>query len=414
MSDSVPTQPQFTLGDGDQNANQTDVYVDLVKPVAATPQSEVMTMPRMGSSQPEGSIRPGNSSSTPRPHRQQEDYVSFTTIGHCVDERLAPSQSTPSARPDAAKVNKSWNHLVTAAEMVNGDHVDLISFADDALEHEVQNSSVELDNGDELSVGQVSTVASSGYQSFGYSQSNSPVEPLAHVDRAHNTPSQQPLSFSNPIFGHRHDVTRMCRTPSTSSLSSDDGSKRSQRLVNGDSKHVASAGSHGRTFSCSSSSSESLSHMDRRRRDGVPNMSSGSATNSPHTRHRPASPGPSHYIASPHTMHRVGSPAQSQFTSMSLAIHNLSKSAELPTFDSDSPLSVKRTMADSLMSTPDQPTKTRMHYATTPVRQSGNKGSHPPHAVRMGVRSVQRGKQDQKTTAEVSRQNNKLSNKHHF
>ena len=108
-------------------------------------------------------------------------------------------------------VNETWSQMVNAADSnMNGDYIDLIPFMDE----EGQNSSLEMEcpttNGSQISISQLSTVASSGYQSFGYSQSSSPVEignqgemtrevtrsPIIHYP-------MQPLSFSNPLYRHQ-------------------------------------------------------------------------------------------------------------------------------------------------------------------------------------------------------------------
>lgn len=103
-------------------------------------------------------------------------------------------------------VNKSWSQIVSAAKIVNGEFIDLISFMDE----DGGNSSVEMEqngNGSQMSISQVS----SGYQSFGYSQSNSPID-NSHPDAAadnikspnNNYTHSTPLSFSNPMYRHTH------------------------------------------------------------------------------------------------------------------------------------------------------------------------------------------------------------------
>ena len=139
-----------------------------------------------------------------------------------------------------SQVNQSWDRIVTAAELVNGgEYLDLISFMDE----ETNNSSMEMDsnvNGSQMSIGQVSTVASSGYQSFGYSQSSSPVDNNNH-EISHDPPKSPnnntkayshstPLSFSNPMYRHYHrGISSQVKTSSpipqassNSSLSSDE------------------------------------------------------------------------------------------------------------------------------------------------------------------------------------------------
>ncbi|PVD22436.1 hypothetical protein C0Q70_18248 [Pomacea canaliculata] len=107
-------------------------------------------------------------------------------------------------------VSESWTQIVSAADSINGDYIDLIPFMDE----ESQNSSIELEgpvnNGSQISISQLSTVASSGYQSFGYSQSNSPVDGNGQPEITREVTKSpvihyplQPLSFSNPLYRHQ-------------------------------------------------------------------------------------------------------------------------------------------------------------------------------------------------------------------
>lgn len=132
------------------------------------------------------------------------------------------------------RVKKSWNEIVSAAEVVNGEYIDLISFMDD----DAHNSSMEMDhnvNGSQMSIGQLSTVASSGYHSFGYSHSNSPIDNDSFQDKPkspnNNTHTHStPLSFSNPMYRHNHRGTSsraktsspIQKASSNSSLSSEE------------------------------------------------------------------------------------------------------------------------------------------------------------------------------------------------
>ncbi|KAL8562893.1 hypothetical protein ACOMHN_004585 [Nucella lapillus] len=110
-------------------------------------------------------------------------------------------------------VNEAWSQMVSAVDNnVNGDYIDLIPFMDE----EGHNSSLEMEgpptaSSSQVSIGQLSTVASSGYQSFGYSQSNSPVESGGQPGEAGREVTRspvihypmQPLSFSNPLYRHQ-------------------------------------------------------------------------------------------------------------------------------------------------------------------------------------------------------------------
>ena len=108
-----------------------------------------------------------------------------------------------------SRVNKSWNQMVSAAEIVNGEYIDLISFMD-----EDGNNSIDTEhngNGSQMSISQGSTIASSGYQSFGYSHCSTPVDnarqevsPESLKSPNNNYTHSTPLSFSNPMYRHTH------------------------------------------------------------------------------------------------------------------------------------------------------------------------------------------------------------------
>ncbi|ESO98887.1 hypothetical protein LOTGIDRAFT_114108, partial [Lottia gigantea] len=131
--------------------------------------------------------------------------------------------SARSKRVNEDRVNQSWNHIVSAAENVkNGEYLDLIPFMDE----DAQNSSMEMEHnahGSQMSISQISTVASSGYQSFGYSQSNSPIEANGlhheHVREISKSPivqyPMQPLQFSNPLYSHQLANSSRGTTPSS-------------------------------------------------------------------------------------------------------------------------------------------------------------------------------------------------------
>ncbi|XP_067129994.1 ras GTPase-activating protein nGAP isoform X3 [Centruroides vittatus] len=75
-----------------------------------------------------------------------------------------------------------------------------------SIEDEAVTSSGENDHPNikdsQLSISQLSTVASSGYQSFAYSQSSSPVDPVFQQETSHQpaTCLPPPLAFSNPMY----------------------------------------------------------------------------------------------------------------------------------------------------------------------------------------------------------------------
>ncbi len=174
------------------------------------------------------------------------DYLKFSVLetqpvncsalshtGKVVGKDSSVREPHSEEKAKESSVNQHWNKMVTAAELVNGEYIDLISFMDDAAS-DVQNSSAELDNGSQVSIG----VASSGYQSFGYSQSSSPIDTGIQTESQH--PLNQPLSFANPLFHQHHSgqhnsnlgpsaaqhpgsPNHISRVTSSSSLSSDDG-----------------------------------------------------------------------------------------------------------------------------------------------------------------------------------------------
>lgn len=157
-----------------------------------------------------------------------DDYVMYNAIS-VEAEREVGNVSVNSQSLTHENVNESWNEIVSAAEVVNGGYIDLITFMDE----DPQNSSMELEqngNGSQMSISQMSTLASSGYQSFGYSQSSSPVdsqEQGVNHDRTKSPSQVQPLSFSNPVYRHKSSPSQtrpspMYQASSSSSVSSND------------------------------------------------------------------------------------------------------------------------------------------------------------------------------------------------
>ncbi|XP_052719192.1 disabled homolog 2-interacting protein-like isoform X8 [Crassostrea angulata] len=149
-----------------------------------------------------------------------DEYVIIKRVhGHTdnVSNVSANSQTITSHH----SVNQKWNDIVNAAEGSSGDYIDLMSLLND----DYQNSSMELEhdiNGSQMSISQVSNVTS-GYQSYGYSQSSSPVDSSNNVEgstRPSQSNSLQPLSFSNPMYRYKHmasssySSSSQCVTPS--------------------------------------------------------------------------------------------------------------------------------------------------------------------------------------------------------
>uniref|UniRef100_T1IJS3 Serine/threonine-protein phosphatase 1 regulatory subunit 10 n=1 Tax=Strigamia maritima TaxID=126957 RepID=T1IJS3_STRMM len=99
--------------------------------------------------------------------------------------------------------NKSGGKLKNNCAMVNGNHnyLDTLCFVDDENTHQTDAK------GSQTSISQISNVASSGYQSFAYSQSNSPIDPSINQENnnlinrhANNNNMLQPLAFANPMY----------------------------------------------------------------------------------------------------------------------------------------------------------------------------------------------------------------------
>ncbi|XP_064648942.1 ras GTPase-activating protein nGAP-like isoform X4 [Lineus longissimus] len=167
-----------------------------------------------------------------------DDYVLFGALEE--NPNLSPSTSNRAEIKDLKanehKLNQSWNQMLKAAEVVNGDVMDLIAFVDEG-HGEGPNTSLDQDNGSQISISQVSNVASSGYQSFGYSQSSSPVDPsVLHSDQLTNSNTNsnrspvtqqrtQPLSFSNPVYRLNAGLAKLpkpSKASRSSSVSSED------------------------------------------------------------------------------------------------------------------------------------------------------------------------------------------------
>ena len=386
------SQVDFGLGGQDSNANGVAVVSNLLKEYDSSSlasstmntsySSSVRTVRGFDNPHRNGSISSmvsssaqemvtahevtvSSSSSHQQPHAT-DDYILYTSVepslpDHLQDDRLGPSQSTPSMkRPDEKIINQSWDKIVSAAEMVNGgEYVDLITFMDQSS-HE-GNSSAEMDfqTGDQMSVGQLSNVASSGYQSFagGYSQSSSPID-----SETQTTSQTQPLSFANPLFGHlnagsslnRSKASPRQRSPSTSSLSDTDSLRQQFTRQKPPVRNMSSS---------SNSSSESLPRSQL-------------ANSSPHI---PRSSPP---------MSKTG-----------LRVSELSRSVELrpPAAPMNgSPSGMKRTVTDTGISTSCSTSHDPVGYGS--LRGQGSKGN----PVRMGVRSVQRKlKEQEKSKVEV-------------
>ena len=331
-----------------------------------------------------------------------EDNLVVSSFESCaLSERYGPAQSTPlhHSRAEVERVNQSWNKMLSAANVITGDYVDLISFMDDLHPDDPQNSSTELDNGDQVSVGQLSTVASSGYQSFGYSQSSSPVESMVPNELSSKPAQRQPLEFSNPVYGHSSppSSTKVCRSSSVSSVSSEEGSRRGHQKSNSTSSHVALASKTSALASGARPMFTSSIELNR-------GAARGSGTSQSST-------------MAAHGMHLMTSPSEQRLPGALLATSDLSKSANIPPRMDSAHLSMKRTVTDSVLVqklSPGSPQKLfpgspdGSEFSTIvygPQRLAPVTMAQPQQqpAVAMGVRSVQRKVQNQeKTKKEVS------------
>ncbi|KAJ8321310.1 hypothetical protein KUTeg_001168 [Tegillarca granosa] len=158
----------------------------------------------------QGSFDVGSSRHAASNLNTNDDYVNFNAVGSSSSgesREVGNVSVTSHVVSNEHHVNQSWSEIVTAADTNHGDYIDLMNFIDD----DAQNSSMELEqnmNGSQMSISQISTIASSGYQSFGYSQSSSPIDAMAQEINQDfsKSPSMihtlQPLSFSNPMYRH--------------------------------------------------------------------------------------------------------------------------------------------------------------------------------------------------------------------
>ncbi|XP_051154355.1 ras GTPase-activating protein raskol isoform X5 [Leptopilina boulardi] len=134
---------------------------------------------------------------------QQQNYnnVSKTTVN--ANPNLTLSINQPNNNYHNSKTNATNGNL--------DDLSDLLRYADDEV------SESKSQKGSQISISQLSNVASSGYQSFAaYSQSSSPVELSSNNANAHII-SAAPLAFANPVYHMESSHTRSGRRGSSSS-----------------------------------------------------------------------------------------------------------------------------------------------------------------------------------------------------
>ena len=141
----------------------------------------------------------------PRSDSSDNDYV---TLDNSITNRilnrqkeqqmnkLAPwTQNRINVRPlNQQHLNKNWNTIlseaekVSAANMVNGDYTEMLSYMDD---HSGISAMSDVDTCSQTSFSQQSTIASSGYHS---------TTPYSAGYDTSKSDAQYALSFSNPVF----------------------------------------------------------------------------------------------------------------------------------------------------------------------------------------------------------------------
>ncbi|XP_059484332.1 disabled homolog 2-interacting protein isoform X3 [Neocloeon triangulifer] len=137
----------------------------------------------------------------------------------CQPDGLSIKQMSPIATRASTLPRNS--HLPPPRHQENGHRSPLPAkreISDDTSSNEADHK------GSQLSISQLSNVASSGYQSFAYSQSSSPVDPGTRP-----APSKPALAFNNPVYHmptppHRNQVGLSRRRQEPSCSSSDEDS----------------------------------------------------------------------------------------------------------------------------------------------------------------------------------------------
>lgn len=144
---------------------------------------------------------------------QQQNYnnVSKTT----VNANVVVNPSSNLTLSINHQPNNNYHHSSKSGNATtNGnldDLSDLLRYADDEV------SESKSQKGSQISISQLSNVASSGYQSFAaYSQSSSPVELSSNNANAHII-SAAPLAFANPVYHMESNHARTGRRGSSSS-----------------------------------------------------------------------------------------------------------------------------------------------------------------------------------------------------
>ena len=295
------------------------------------------------------------------------------------------------------EVNLSWNRILKQAESTPvpaGDYLDLM----DNIEEEVQNVSAEWENISSISSGHSSNVASSGYHSYGYSQSSSPIEGGVQTVAQDIKPITQPLSFSNPVFRLQNAIrndNKGARNGSSSSMSSSEGASSTldRSTYSSHSLEKPNVREPSKKHdSCSSSSSESLSvasserYMDgpmmRSRRNREPDSMSAVSDTQCNSNHDGVS-----------------------FAESPSVLSHLSRSADFSHGKHYSQAAMKRTATDTLLLQGNGPVETEVMPGHHTKTEGGtftttlvHKLATPQSSVRMGVRSVQRKIQEKEAS----------------
>ncbi|XP_066596017.1 ras GTPase-activating protein raskol isoform X5 [Prorops nasuta] len=144
---------------------------------------------------------------------QQQNYnnVSKTTVNANV---VVNPQSNLTLSINNHQPNNNYNNAKSNNSTANGnldELSELLRYADDEV------SESKSQKGSQISISQLSNVASSGYQSFAaYSQSSSPVDLSSNNANTHIL-NAAPLAFANPVYHMDSNHARNGRRGSTSS-----------------------------------------------------------------------------------------------------------------------------------------------------------------------------------------------------
>lgn len=142
---------------------------------------------------------------------QHQNYnnVSKTTVNANVVVNPSSNLTLSINQPNNNYTNSKTNN--TAANGNLDELSDLLRYADDEV------SESKSQKGSQISISQLSNVASSGYQSFAaYSQSSSPVDLSSNNANAHIL-NAAPLAFANPVYHMESNHGRNGRRGSSSS-----------------------------------------------------------------------------------------------------------------------------------------------------------------------------------------------------